>query len=175
MQRILVVGTSGSGKSTLAKELGARLQITHIELDSVYWQPGWKTLDDTEFLASVQQRIEQAGGRWVIDGNYSAIRDHLLAQADTVIWLDYSLALILWRITVRTFRRVFGKQQLWNGNVETFRTQFLSKDSMFLWVLQTYQRRKKQYSELLASDQYPHIAFIRLQSPQQTSAWIDSL
>ena len=38
--RILVVGKSGSGKSTLAKKLSVLNQVEHIELDTLFWNPG---------------------------------------------------------------------------------------------------------------------------------------
>ena len=41
MQRILVLGSSGSGKSTFSRQLGSRLGLEVIHLDSCYWQPKW--------------------------------------------------------------------------------------------------------------------------------------
>src|SRR5688500_3597481 len=40
-KRIIVVGSSGSGKSTLGEQLAARLDVPFIELDALYWEPGW--------------------------------------------------------------------------------------------------------------------------------------
>ncbi|HCU2021331.1 TPA: AAA family ATPase [Pseudomonas aeruginosa] len=39
--RVVVVGTSGAGKSTFSAALAARLGCTHVELDRLYWGPGW--------------------------------------------------------------------------------------------------------------------------------------
>ncbi|HKG22550.1 MAG TPA: AAA family ATPase, partial [Blastocatellia bacterium] len=41
MKKVLVIGSGGAGKTTFAKELGARLNIEVIHLDSIYWNPGW--------------------------------------------------------------------------------------------------------------------------------------
>jgi len=85
VQRVSVVGTSGSGKSTLARELARRLGASWLELDSVYHLADWTPLDAAEFRARVA--AVAAGERWVIDGNYSTVRDLVWARADTVVWL----------------------------------------------------------------------------------------
>lgn len=41
LRRVAVVGTSGCGKTTVARELSAVLDVPHIELDALYWQPHW--------------------------------------------------------------------------------------------------------------------------------------
>jgi adenylate kinase family enzyme len=37
--RIIVVGTSGAGNTTLARRIAAMLELPHIELDAINWQP----------------------------------------------------------------------------------------------------------------------------------------
>jgi adenylate kinase family enzyme len=72
-QRISVVGTTGSGKTTLARQVAQHFQIPHIELDALHWEPSW-----TAALPQVlRNRVTEAlsGERWVVDGNYSAVRD----------------------------------------------------------------------------------------------------
>jgi adenylate kinase family enzyme len=41
MKRILVLGSSGSGKYTFSRQLGERLGIEAISLDSHFWEPHW--------------------------------------------------------------------------------------------------------------------------------------
>jgi adenylate kinase family enzyme len=41
----VVVGTSAVGKTTLAAALSRRLGVPHIELDALYWGPGWTRAD----------------------------------------------------------------------------------------------------------------------------------
>src|SRR5688572_22676303 len=43
-QRILIIGRTGSGKTTLARELAAALEIPHVELDSLYFEPDFSTV-----------------------------------------------------------------------------------------------------------------------------------
>ena len=77
-----MVGTSGSGKSTLARELAEILGVPHLELDAVHHQPGWAPLPTDEFRRIIAARAAADG--WVIDGNYSRVRDLVWARADTV-------------------------------------------------------------------------------------------
>src|SRR5262249_549599 len=72
VRRVSVVGNSGSGKSTLARELATILGVPHLELDSVFHQPGWEPLPGDEFRRLVTAKTTEDG--WVIDGNYSAVR-----------------------------------------------------------------------------------------------------
>lgn len=68
-----MVGSSGSGKTTVAKVLARRLGVPHIELDALHHGPGWTVRDD--FVADIDRM--SATDAWVIDGNYSAVRDLL--------------------------------------------------------------------------------------------------
>lgn len=56
----------------------------------------------------------------MVDGNYSAVQELIWTRADTVVWFDLPLALVLSRIIGRTLRRVVSRQELWNGNGEPF-------------------------------------------------------
>ena len=47
-----------------------------------------------------------AGDAWVIDGGYSAVRDLIWPRADTVVWLDYPLTVILPRLVARIVARI---------------------------------------------------------------------
>jgi adenylate kinase family enzyme len=139
--RICVVGTTGSGKSTLASELSRRMQLPHVELDSLYWGPNWTACSYEEMRLRAGEATR--GDKWVVDGNYSSIRDLTWPRAEAVVWLDYPLALILWQLWKRTWKRGLTKESLWGTNKERLWPQFFSKDSLFLWAVKTYKRRKQ--------------------------------
>ena len=171
-QRIAVVGASGSGKTTLAEEIAQRLDYRHIELDSLHWQPNWGETP----LDIFRERVEQAltGDKWTIDGNYSKVRDLIWRRADTIIWLDYSLPVIFWRLGWRSIKRIVLREKLWNGNRETWRALF-SRDSLFLWVLQSQPRHRRDYPRLFQQTEYAHLQIIRLHSPRETDEWLKSI
>lgn len=168
-QRIVVIGTTCSGKTTLASQLSARLGVPHIELDALYWQPNWREAPLDVFRARVAQSLTAES--WIVDGNYGKVRDLVWSCAETVIWLDYPLPVILGRLAKRTLRRVFTQEELWSGNRETLRGGFFSRDLLLVFAIKTHQRRRKENPMLLASSEYRHLAVFHLRSPHEVERW----
>lgn len=173
MQRISVVGTSGSGKTTLARKLAQTLAIPHVELDALYWEPNWIEAPDAVFRDRVAQTLE--GDRWVVDGNYSKVRDLVWGQADTVVWLDYPLRVILGQLFGRSLHRSLTKQELWSGNRETLQKTFFSRDSILLWALQTYTKRRKEYPRLFRQPKYAHLQVVHLRDLAATRKFLQTV
>lgn len=171
-QRIVVVGTGGSGKTTLARQISQQLSIPHIELDALHWEPHWQEAEPDVFRSRVDQVL--TGDRWVVDGNYSVVRDIVWSRATTLVWLDYSFPLTLYRITRRTLWRAFTQEEMWNGNRESWRIAF-SKDSMIVWVLRTWADRRKKYPILLQQPEYAHLTVLRFTTPKATQTWLAKL
>jgi adenylate kinase family enzyme len=162
VRRVSVVGNSGSGKSTLARKLATVLGVPHLELDSVYHQPGWEPLPADEFRRVVAERT--AGDGWVIDGNYGAVRPIVWARADTVIWLDPPLRTVMRQVTLRTVRRAITRQELWNGNREPL-SNFLSwvpEQSIISWAWHGHVKYRTRYAAAAADPANAHLTFIRL-------------
>jgi adenylate kinase family enzyme len=169
-RRIAVVGTSGSGKTTLAHRLAQQLGIPHVELDALHWDPNWTPAPPDLF----RQRAAEAlsGQAWTTDGNYSSVRDIVWKRADTVVWLDYSLPVIMGRVTWRTLRRSIRREELWNENRERLREALLSRDSIVWWALRTYRRRKREYPDLFGMPEYAHLNVVHLRSPRAAREWL---
>ena len=169
-RRIVIVGTTGSGKTTLATQLARHLDVPRIELDALHWGPNWTPAPREQFRAGVAAATSAPA--WVADGNYGAIRDLLWPRADTIVWLDYPLAVNLWRLTRRNLGRIVRREALWHGNRETLRTHFFSRDSLYLWAVRSHGRHRREWSALFASGDYPHLAVVRLRSPGSTRRWL---
>jgi adenylate kinase family enzyme len=153
--------------------LAQRLDMPHIELDALHWDPGWQPADPDV----LRKRIEEAaaGPRWVMDGNYtSAVRVVPWDRVDTLVFLDYSLPVIVWRVVGRTLHRAVTGAEIWNGNRESWRTLF-SRDSIVLWALTTHRRRRRQYRELIRSPETSGVTVIHLRSPREARRWLQGV
>jgi len=170
LARVVVVGTSCSGKSTFARELARRLDSRYVELDELYWAPEWTPNPQTEFLRLTDAAT--TGPRWVVDGNYGAVRELVWPRATSIIWLNFSLPTVFGRALWRTVRRSLLREALFAGNRETFRRAFLSRDSILLWVLTSYGPRRHNYPSLRAEGRYPNAGWVELHRPAEASAFL---
>ena len=174
--RVSVVGNSGSGKTTIAAALGAALDAPHLELDSVFHQPGWVQLADEEFRRRVAEFV--VAERWVTDGNYSSkVQDLIWARADTVVWLDPPRHRVMRRIIWRTLRRVVARAELWNGNREPW-TNLLRADpmkSIIAWAWTRHHATRQRYEGAMADPAHAHLTFIRLRTPAEVAALVNQV
>ena len=169
-QRIRVLGTSGSGKTTLARDVSRLLGFTHVELDAIHWQANWTPRDTEDFRTAVAAAL--AGPQFVVDGHYASLLGDLVRRrVDTVLWLDYTFALVMRQVVDRTLRRITLRQTLWNGNRESLRLT-LSKDSILLWVVQTHGRRARELPREFESPAYDEVTVIRFRNPTQVKRWL---
>jgi adenylate kinase family enzyme len=172
MHRVSVVGTSCSGKTTIARRIADHYQIPHIELDKVFWQPNWTPLPLDRYRLTVEALA--AGDAWVIDGNYSKVRDIVWGRATDVVWMNLPLATILWRVIKRTVRRVVTREELFAGNRETFRNAVLSKESLIWWVIRTHRGRTRALREMLASEEYSRLELHEVRSAEDAISLLES-
>jgi adenylate kinase family enzyme len=166
VRQISVVGNSGSGKTTVARELAATLGVPHLELDSIFHQPGWQPLDETNFLQRVDEFTAAPG--WVVDGNYSAVRELVWSRADTVVWLDLPRRRVMRRVIWRTLCRMATKAELWNGNREQWRNLLgPPQDSIIMWAWTKHGAYRQGYLTAQADPANDHLRFVRVRSGRQ--------
>jgi len=170
--RILIVGTSCAGKSTFARALAVATGLPHVELDQLHWSANWTPKEESEFRRLTSEAI--AGERWIVDGNYSVVRDLLWPKATMVIWLNYSFLTVITRALRRAIQRSVSGEELWHGNRESFRRSFLSADSILLWVITTFHRRRRQFAGLRTTAVYPNLTWLELRRPADARRYLAS-
>jgi hypothetical protein len=173
VERIAVVGVTGSGKTTFARQLSARLGVPHVELDALYWQPNWTKADPDLLRAKIACEVARPG--WVIEGNYSILRDLIWAAADTLVWLDYPLVLVFGRLLRRTICRTLAHEMLWGTNREQFWPNLIPPNGLFPWLFKTHPRYRREFPIALGRPEYAHLQLVRLRTPAQTAAWLSGV
>jgi adenylate kinase family enzyme len=141
-------------------------------LDALHWEPNW-----TEAPLDVfRQRVTDAlsAEAWVVDGNYSKVRDIVWGRTDTLVWLDYPLTVCLYRLLRRTLRRATTRELLWGTNRESWQQAFFSRDSLFVWAFTSHRRRKRTFPAALRRPEYAHLRVVRLRSPRAARRWLAS-
>ena len=168
--RIAIVGSTGSGKTTLAKAFSESLGVSHVELDAFQHGPDWLQTPEKEFR-KLADRATLAGSG-IADGNYHIARDIAWPRATMLVWLDYGFALIFLRLFKRTMLRGILGTELWNGNREKLWMYFFTKESLFLWLFQTYSRRRREIAEATALAEYGHLQVLKFRSPAESEKWL---
>ncbi|MEZ5849539.1 MAG: topology modulation protein [Hyphomicrobiaceae bacterium] len=163
-----MIGPSGAGKSSLARAIGGACGLPVFHLDRLYWQPGWREPDRTEFRAKVQ--AVAARPAWVIDGGYHSSLDLRLPRATHLIWLDLPRRIYALR-AVRRILTYHGRQR---PDVGEGCPEWFDRDFLFDWVWRypTHgQPRDKRVFEALP----PTIRGIRLATRANVRQFIAQL
>ena len=163
LARVAVVGSSCSGKTTFARSLSHALGLPHTELDILYWGPNWTPRPLEEFRSTVQEAVRAP--LWVVDGNYSVVRDLVWGNATTLVWLNYPIWLLFPRALNRTFRRFATQEALFAGNRESL--AIFDPTWIPWWVLRTFWRRRREYPVLFRRPEFSHLQVIEFTRPRQ--------
>ena len=173
MKRITVIGTAGAGKTTLARQLAEKLHYPFIELDALFWGPNRTPCPRDRFRERMVAALQP--DCWAVGGNYGSARDLIWQRSDTLVWLDYPLPLTFWRLFRRTIIRIITGEELWAGNRESWRGQFLSRDSLLLYAIQTHSRHREEWAGAIASPELAHLQVLHFCSPGRTQQWLQNI
>lgn len=159
-KKILIIGPNGSGKTTFGKKLAEKSGLPYYELDFYSWQPNWIETDYDEFRQKTIEIISQ--NEWIVDGNYARNQDITLPAAETIVWLDVSHFISVYRTFKRSVIRAVTKEPLWHNNRESFSRMF-SKDSIMTFAFFSYKRKKKRYT-MFMEEKFKEKNWVRIRS-----------
>lgn len=147
--KIAIIGYSGSGKSTLARQLGDRLNVPVLHLDSVHWLPGWQERPAEEGRAIVNDFLDR-NADWIIDGNYSSMAySRRMEEADRILYLDFPRRICLPRVLKRWItNRGKTRPDMGAGCTEKIDAEFL------WWILWKGRTRKGRERRAALGKQY---------------------
>jgi len=166
-RRVLVAGTSGAGKTTMAAQVAVILGVPHVEIDSLFHGPGWTPRPS--FAADVDAFSSRPG--WVIEWQYSLVRELLADRADLLIWLDLSRHRVMRQVIRRTVVRRLRRERLWNDNVEgPLWTIFTEPDHIVRWAWNTHHKTGLRVTELLR--RRPDLDVVRLRNKGEVRRWL---
>jgi adenylate kinase family enzyme len=166
--RVLVVGTSGAGKTALAARLARRLGGPHIELDEFKHGPNWTERSAEEMRTRTAAAIAGVDV-WVVDGNYTEVRDVVWPRATTLVWLDYPRHLVMRRVVRRSIARAVTRRELWNGNRSDWR-RWGDPDHPIRWAWRTHRAKREEYERLSALPEWSNLEVMRLRRPREAKS-----
>lgn len=172
-QRILILGKSGSGKTTLARHLSTLLSIPHIELDTLFWNPGWTKTPPLLMRQKVDTLVTPHGS-WVVDGNYRAYADITWQRAELIIWLDFPIVVNLWRLVCRSVWRMWSRERCCGENYESGRALLWPTVEYNILICCWYEWRKhaKEYPRFIG--EYGEGKVVVLRSQNEVDVWMES-
>ena len=167
MKKIMIIGNGGAGKSTLALKIHQITGIELIHLDQHYWKAGWVEADKAAWKTQIEKFAQKTS--WIMDGNYGGTMDIRLAAADTVIFMDRSRWLSLYRVLKRNVR-YYGKTRpdLTPGCPERF-------DWKFIRYVFSYNDRKKPSILKRLQDIKPHQKLFILRSEREVKRFLKTM
>lgn len=170
MKKIIILGPSGTGKTTICRELGRKLDLKPLHLDSVYWQKDWEHMDKQEFDLWIRKFLTKNDG-FVIDGNYTNNKHfrYRLDIADTIIFLDFGTKKALAGIYERAsnFKHQV-RSDMAEGCVEGI-------DQVFLKYVAGYNKLKGKYLKAIIKEYENRKTVLIFKTREELYNWYNSL
>lgn len=169
--RIWICGQGG--KTSLSRAIGAATGLPVIELDAISWLPNWVERDRDEAVEFVIDQVARATDGWIVDGNHSEIRPHLLPLADTVIWLNLPRLPSTLRVAKRTIRNAINRTRICGDNYETLKTA-LAPDSI-IWRRALHRQESQRRIDVDLADSQTRASVHKISSYRQLRDFYESL
>ncbi|MCB1995062.1 MAG: hypothetical protein H6933_05065 [Burkholderiaceae bacterium] len=162
MFRVQIIGGSGAGKTTLGRRLAQRHSLPFIDLDDLFWEPGWVDVGHPELARRLAPQV--AGDGWVVAGNYGPTTEpQLWPRLTHLLVLDLPYRLMMRRTVTRTVWRGLTGAPCCNGNRESLRRMF-DKGGVIRYLHRTWDARHARFAGI---DREPALAHVNVQLLRQ--------
>lgn len=152
----------------MAGELAEQLDLPHIALDSIlFTEHGPLPLD--EFRAKAADMAD--GGAWIVEGNFSKLADVVWRRADVLVWLDYRLPVIVWRIVRRSLRQLTGLESSPESQRLTWRRAFFARRSVLRNAIRKYRNNRPRYARQIDEAATFGVRVLRFRNPTDAQGW----
>jgi adenylate kinase family enzyme len=168
MRKIALFGPPAAGKSTLARWLSAELGHPHTDLDDLLFTPDGP-LPLPEFRRQAGEITQQDA--WVVEGNFSKLADVVWHRADVLVWLDFPLHLIMYRIVRRSLYQLTGREDSSQAKRLTWSKAFFSRRSLLRTAIRKYRNNRPRYARQVSETADRGVEVVRLRSPREVHHW----
>lgn len=173
VQRVHLVGSSGAGKTTLGRLIAARLALPFVDLDELFWEPGWVDVGHAELSRRLSPRV--AGPGWVVAGNYGPTTEpQLWPRLTHLVVLDLPLPLLMARTLWRTLRRGVTREPCCNGNRESL-TRLFDRQGVVRYLWRNGPRRRRRFAAIEREPALAHARVVVLRSPAEVRRFVRQL
>ncbi|MFP8906155.1 P-loop NTPase family protein [Streptomyces atacamensis] len=168
MQKIALFGPPATGKSTLARWLSVELGHPHTDLDDLLFTP-----DGPLPLPEFRRQAGEITQRdvWVVEGNFSKLADVVWHRADVLVWLDFPLPLIMYRIVRRSLRQLTGREDSPQAKRLTWGKAFFNRRSLLRTAIRKYRNNRPRYARQVSETADRGVEVVRLRSPREVHHW----
>lgn len=94
--KIFILGTSGSGKTTLANQISKKTNISHHNLDDIFWYKRFSKKRNPKRVDFLMKKILKEK-RWIVEGVYGWWTEIFAQKSDLIIFLDLPFRKLAWR------------------------------------------------------------------------------
>lgn len=168
MRKIALFGPPATGKTTLARWLSVELGHPHTGLDDLLFTP-----DGPLPLEEFRRQAEEITRRdeWIVEGNFSKLADVVWHRADVLVWLDFPLALIVYRIVRRSLHQLAGRDDSAQARRLTWSTAFFSRRSLLRTAIRKHRTNRPRYARQVSETADLGVEVVRLRSPRDVQHW----
>ncbi|ORY90680.1 hypothetical protein BCR35DRAFT_299235 [Leucosporidium creatinivorum] len=138
-------------------------------MDSMLWLDDWVKVEQPVLAEKVAEAAQ--ADDWCSDGVYFSIKDSFYPRATDVIWLDYPLSLVLYRLVKRTWWRWWNQETLFGTNCrERWQETLFSRNSILWFCISRHDKLRRELPAAVEVDSLPLRR--RFAWPSQTEKWV---